>query len=219
MSAVVDVIGGKAAHKIRQQKNGDLRDLTITAPAAPGGIRPRAFKQFLSADRKHQLTQARTRTPWPPAASPPSPSTPPSVDDPPAEARASWRHRLGGRRLTFTPSSLRDSDYSGGGYFHSSQKYLELCADGRYRSVEEGVSRVSSGGLTLGGPFRNEASGTWEIEGDDRSIELVLRGSHGEEQRYHLAQRGGAIVLDRQVCPARSCNLHTSERGHGVARS
>jgi hypothetical protein len=199
---VADVVGRPAAHAVREQKNSDLRDLLVPAGAAPEGARPRAFKRFLSADRKRRLTQARAAALAAAAPAPPAPVTSPAppARDPAAEARARWRRRLEGCRLTFAPDSMRDRDYSRGGYYHASERFLELHAGGRYRSIEQGVSRVSSGGLTVGGPFRHEATGTWDVRGEGASIELVLRESSGDERRYDLADRGGAIALDGQGC-------------------
>ena len=86
----------------------------------------------------------------------------------------------------------RDSDYSGGGFFHESKKTLFLFADGSFRYEQYSFSRVSSGGMSM--PSRRDKTdlGTWKVVMFEGKPILGLLGKDGSViEWWHPTLRGG----------------------------
>ena len=63
--------------------------------------------------------------------------------------------------------------------------------------MEKSISRVSYGGLTVGGPSTRESEGIWAIRVTGERAALLLKADSGGIESYSLAERRkGVLAVD-----------------------
>jgi hypothetical protein len=160
----------------------DTLPVDLTEPPLFDAELRRQWRQALA--RAAASASASTRAPAP-AASP----------DPPF--RSEWQVRLEGARLSASGDSLRDSDYSGGGYFTWREHVIALHRTGTFVWLETSRMRVTAGGMSNVTETQDERRGTWKLSYLKKGTLLELHGSDGRVSPFWLTDGGcGQVRLD-----------------------
>ena len=88
-----------------------------------------------------------------------------------------------------------DRDHSGGGYYQTVRRDLQLYPGGTFRLDERGFSRVSAGGLSSMLPIARSRTGRWSVTAARETAWLMLSGEGGDEL-YVLSGAGTTMSLD-----------------------
>jgi hypothetical protein len=113
----------------------------------------------------------------------------------PTGVLADWQARLAGTRLHASLDSLRDSDYSGGGYYSTRERTLELRRDGEFLWRETSHLRVSAGGLSGTTTTYDDRHGRWKLSLLRQQPQLELHDSEGRISLMSLVDGGIRTVL------------------------
>lgn len=144
------------------------------------------------ADLRRRWRQARTLAAAPAAAPASTPATSSETG-----LRSEWQSRLEGARLAASGDSLRDRDYSGGGYFTWRERVIVLHRTGNFVLRETSRMRVTAGGMSNVTETQDEQRGTWKLAYPKRGPLLELVGSDGRTSAFWLTDGGrGQIRLD-----------------------
>lgn len=192
---VIDVLGHAASETVCAHKNADLRELP-EAPESASAAEPLKYRSFLHTHQRERLARART----PPAAAPTPPPTPPTTPAPPERpiqdeaAAVRWTARLANTCLVLERSSSSPDRSGMGSSYYQRERVLCLLSGQRYRLVEETISRVSYGNITVGGPSRREWTGAWSIRASGTRAILALDSDAGDHATYSLTERGVGLL-------------------------
>lgn len=195
---VIDVLGHAASETVCAHKNVDLRELP-EARDSSSAAEPLEYRSFLHTHQRERL--ARARTPPPPApAPPPAPPIAPAPPERPIQddaAAAKWTTRLANTGLVLERSNSSPDRSGMGSSFYQCERMLYLLGGQRYRVVEETISRVTYGNITVGGPSRREWTGTWAIRAFGSRATLALESDSGDHSTHSLEERGlGLLSVD-----------------------
>ena len=186
---VVEILGHGVSQKVSQHKNADLKALTRIADEPPPVAEPLHHRSFLHASQRSRLAEARAPKPAPPpapAAPPPAPAVTIEKDKPLA---LGWSLELSDKRIVVERTNSFDS-----GSYYSRETFLDLARGHRYRLLQTSFSRVSSGGLSIGGPSRKESRGEWKVQVTGDTARLALIDDDGGVRSFVLKKGGRDYV-------------------------
>jgi hypothetical protein len=206
------LLGPKASDQVCAHKNADLAPLTRVPEDEPPE-KPLHYRAFLHASNRERLAEARAARPKPPAAPPPSivatPAPawgavpqhsipPPSLPPIGEEQRASWERELAGTSIVLGRKNS-PPDYTGSVYW-STQSFLHLLPNRRFRKEVIGSSRVTYARVNSETPIHRETSGTWEVRAAGSRLYLVLDGGGSDMESFRLEKGpGGTLNVDGQL--------------------
>jgi hypothetical protein len=158
---------------------GEAKPIDLTEPPLFGAELRRQWRQALAR------ATASAPAPAPVQALAPRPEVSP---------RSEWQSRLEGARLSASGDSLRDSDYSGGGYFLWRERVINLHRTGSFVLRETSRMRVTAGGMSGTTESQDEQRGTWKISHLSKGPLLELHGTDGRTRLFWLADGGSGLV-------------------------
>jgi hypothetical protein len=108
-----------------------------------------------------------------------------------------WRDRLSGTRLTYmdtyTSSPMTEGGIGGG---VSTQKRIDLCPEGHFRTNVQSEHTFSGAEVSAAGAGTQQGQGTWQAARTANGTVLRLRYADGRVVEYRLGWEDGRTFLD-----------------------